>query len=87
MLKWQQTENKNIVGFKSVILLCSEGNSVMLLSSIISCNKNVKNQDADLELLYENVIFAENKLHSANWKQAFFALVCIIFAEKYKQEV
>lgn len=42
MLKWQQTENKNIVGFKSVILLCSEGNSVMLLSSIISCNKNVK---------------------------------------------
>ena len=25
-------------------------------------------------------IFAEEKLHSENWKQAFFALVCIFFA-------
>ena len=27
------------------------------------------------------VIFAEDKLHSAIWKQAFIALACIIFAE------
>ena len=26
-------------------------------------------------------IFAENMLHSAKWKQASFALVCVIFAE------
>ena len=27
------------------------------------------------------VIFAEEKLHSAIWKQVFIALICIIFAE------
>ena len=27
------------------------------------------------------VIFAEEKLHSAIWKQVFIALACIIFAE------
>ena len=26
-------------------------------------------------------IFAEDKLHSAIWKQVFIALICIIFAE------
>ena len=28
------------------------------------------------------VIFAEDKLHSAIWKQTFIALICIIFAEE-----
>ena len=28
------------------------------------------------------VIFAEDKLHSAIWKQVFIALICIIFAEE-----
>ena len=28
------------------------------------------------------VIFAEEKLHSAIWKQVFIALICIIFAEE-----
>ena len=27
------------------------------------------------------IIFAEEKLHSAIWKQVFIALICIIFAE------
>ena len=27
------------------------------------------------------IIFAEDRLHSAKWKQAFFALICTIFAE------
>ena len=31
-------------------------------------------------------IFAEDKLHSAIWKQVFIALVCIIFAEEKKQD-
>ena len=35
-----------------------------------------------LEVTRKNRIFAEEKLHSANWKQAFFALVCIFFVPK-----
>ena len=32
-----------------------------------------------LEVTRKSRIFAEEKLHSANWKQAFFALFCIFF--------
>ena len=35
-----------------------------------------------LEVTRKSRIFAEEKLHSANWKQAFFPLVCIFFAEE-----
>ena len=38
-----------------------------------------------LEVTRKSRIFAEEKLHSANWKQAFFALVCIFFADWNKQ--
>ena len=34
-----------------------------------------------LEVTRKSRNFAEEKLHSANWKQVFFALVCIFFAD------
>ena len=54
------------------------------------CSKNVNNQSLTYSLQYlncvwlaargESAFFAEDKLHSAIRKQAFIALVCIVFA-------
>ena len=38
-----------------------------------------------LEVTRKSRIFAEEKLHSANRKQAFYALICIFFADWNKQ--
>ena len=49
----------------------------MCLSFLESLNIFFPNH---LSIKYKRIIFAEDKLHSAICKQAYIALVCIIFA-------
>ena len=43
--------------------------------------QNINNRHTDFLPKLTFYIFVEEKLHSANWKQAFFALICIFFVE------